>query len=301
LPLSYTWQVETNGGFVNLQNGGDISGVNTTTLTLNNATFDTEGRYRLAVTNASGSAFSVPATVAVLSSTPSILSAGDTVEAVGGTSPAAEMVEHVIDQDTAKYLNFGADGDQVPPYTGPAGFTVTPVLGSDVAGTIVTGLRVFTANDTPDRDPASYTLEGSNDGTTFTSIASGPLALPEERNAAGQVIDPLVLVVQEVRFANAVPYKSYRVLFPTVKNSAAANSFQVAEVQLLGTVATEAATRLSIARNTDGTLTITSTGAGTLQSTTALGTAWTDEGPVNGSVTVPAEGHAKFYRVNAQQ
>ena len=49
------------------------------------------------------------------------------------------------------------------------GFTVTPKMGA----TIVTALQLTTANDSPERDPASYLVEGSSDGTTFTTIASG--------------------------------------------------------------------------------------------------------------------------------
>lgn len=307
LPIAYAWQVETNGAFVNLSNGGNVSGANTPSLTLSAVALSNGARYRLAVTNSSGSSFSIPATLTVISTATSVTAPGDLIEAVGGTSPGAEGVEHVIDQDTAKYLNFGTDGDQNAPFAGPVGFVVTPTLGSDAAGTVVNAIRVYTANDAPERDPASFTIEGSNGGTNFTLIASGNLALPDARNNGGLTLDPIALADQEVHFANSTPYKSYRVLFQNVKNNTSANSVQLGEVELLGTVASSAATSVSIARNADGTLTISSSTAGTLQSTTALGgnggpaTVWTDEGPINGSVTVTPTGKAKFYRVLAQQ
>ena len=49
------------------------------------------------------------------------------------------------------------------------GFTVTPRVGLSV----VQCLTLTSANDAPERDPASYTLEGSYDGSNFTAIASG--------------------------------------------------------------------------------------------------------------------------------
>jgi hypothetical protein len=305
LPFTYAWQSGSGSNFVNLQNGTNFSGANSATLNIASATLANAGQYRLAITNVSGSTFSVPVTLTVLSATPSVLSPADTITGVGGTTPDAETVDHAIDQNTQKYLNFGTDGDQNPPFVGPAGFVVTPTLGADASGTVVTAIRIYTANDAPERDPASFTLEGSNNGTNFTTIASGALALPDARNASGATIDPLTQALQEVRFNNSIPYKSYRVLFPHVKNDATANSVQVGEVELLGTVATGSTTSVSINQNTDGTLTITSSAPGRLQSTTALvsggsGSAWTDEGAINGSVTVTPTGKAKFYRVLAQ-
>ncbi len=306
LPLNYTWQVGTNDTFVNLQNDANISGANTATLNINSAALANGAQYRLAVTNVSGSTFSLPATLAVRSATPSVLSPSDTITLIGGTTPDNETVDHAIDQNTQKYLNFG--NTNVPPYVGPQGFIITPSLGSDSFGTIVNVLRIYTANDAPERDPASFALEGSNDGTNFAPIASGDLALPDARNAAGATIDPLTQALQEVRFANSTPYKTYRLLFPHVKNDATANSVQVAEVELLGTVATAgtgATLTIASSGGTGASLTITSSVPGELQSTTALfpngTTAWTDEGPINGSKTVAATSQARFYRVLVQQ
>ena len=166
---------------------------------------------------------------------------GDPVELVNGVNdgdansgppPAAEGVEHAIDGVTQKYLNFLDLG---------SGFAVTPSLGP----TVVTGLRLFTANDAVERDPASYLLEGSTSGFggAWTLISTGALALPDGRNAGGSIaIDPAVHFNQTVLFANSAWYTSYRITFPTLKDAAAANSMQIAELQLLGTVIPEPST-----------------------------------------------------------
>ena len=146
-----------------------------------------------------------------------------------GAPPAAEGVERAIDGMTQKYLNFLDLG---------SGFAVAPSLGP----TVVTGLRLFTANDAAERDPGSYLLEGSTSGFggTWTLISSGALALPEGRNPGGNIpIDPATHYNQTVLFANSAWYTAYRITFPTLKDATAANSMQIAEVQLLGTVIPE--------------------------------------------------------------
>src|SRR6185295_11765628 len=85
---------------------------------------------------------------------------GDPIVATSNNSPGSEGVANAIDNGPTKYLNF----DRVN-----TGFTVTPRAGL----TIVSGLTLTSANDAPDRDPASYTLEGSYDGSTFVAISSG--------------------------------------------------------------------------------------------------------------------------------
>ncbi len=140
-----------------------------------------------------------------------------------GPPPAAEGVEHAIDDVTQKYLNFLDLG---------SGFIVTPSLGS----TVITGARFYPANDAIDRDPASYEIWGSTSGPNgdFTLIAAGDLDLPIDRNPGGQIAIDTSLFHQEVSFANNAAYTSYRVIFPTLRNAAAQNSMQIAEVELLG-------------------------------------------------------------------
>lgn len=144
-----------------------------------------------------------------------------------GPPPAAESVEHVIDNLGHKHLNFLDLG---------SGFIVTPQAGPSV----VVGLRLYTANDADVRDPASYELAGSNDdpgdpgAMTWTLVSEGQLELPLGRNTdKGATMDPDVHYNQLVEFANGTGYTSYRVIFPTLRDAGAANSMQIAEVDLL--------------------------------------------------------------------
>jgi len=160
-----------------------------------------------------------------------ILAPGDFIIAIDADgnsgSPAAEPVEEAIDGITAgggaKYLNSGREN---------SGFIVTPQFGSS----IVTSFQIWTANDVEARDPASWELYGTNDpivsvhhgdgmgGENWTLIASGSLSLPSERNVLG----PLVT------FANSTSYKSYKMIFPTVKDAASTTQMQIAEIQFFG-------------------------------------------------------------------
>jgi hypothetical protein len=118
-----------------------------------------------------------------------------------------------------KYLNFGEQG---------TGFIVTPSGGSSV----LQSFKIWTANDAAVRDPSSYELFGTNDaivsaensngvgGEVWSPISTGTLALPATRN----------IFAPTVSFANTTAYTSYKLIFPTVKDPAAANSMQISEV-----------------------------------------------------------------------
>lgn len=140
-----------------------------------------------------------------------VTQADDLIVPTSVNSPGGEDVTKAIDGDSqTKYLNF----DKLN-----AGFTVTPAAGTSV----VTGLRLTSANDAPDRDPTSYLLSGSNDGVGFAEIARGKIP-----SFAGR------FVAMTVTFTNTVAYRHFRLLFPTVRDPAAAVAVQIAEVELLG-------------------------------------------------------------------
>jgi hypothetical protein len=177
-------------------------------------------------------------------------------------SPAAERVPNAIDNNLlTKYLNFGNDTDTVAPFVGPVGFTLTSKAGASV----VTGIAFTSANDAPERDPAEYKLEGSNDGKTFTLISEGTVGKFSAR-----------FVRQVIRFANTAAYTTYRLSIPKVANDATANSMQVAEVELLGTITAPFPKITGPTWNTDGSLTVSWTGGGTLQAATAVTGPWQD-------------------------
>ena len=68
LPLSYQWQVGTNGVYVNLTDGGRVVGSQTATLTINNVALTDPTNFIIVVTNVSGSVTSSPASLTVLAS-----------------------------------------------------------------------------------------------------------------------------------------------------------------------------------------------------------------------------------------
>jgi hypothetical protein len=139
-----------------------------------------------------------------------VLARGDTIVASSTNSPAAEKALNVLDNDpTTKYLNF----DKLN-----TGFTVTPARTSTVRGIALTS-----ANDAVERDPTSFEVWGSVDGTSFTKIGSGTVPTFPER-----------FIRREVYFDNTVAYSVYKVVFPTVANASSANSMQIADVELLG-------------------------------------------------------------------
>jgi len=139
-----------------------------------------------------------------------------------GDWPGGEYPALAIDNDiTTKFLHFGGE-------TGPTGFVVAPAVGS----TLVTGLTLTTANDSPNRDPASFEIYGSNDGIDgpFELIASGDIVDFIDVNEYPRFTENVTPII----FENTAVYTHYRVMFPTIRDAANANSMQIAEVELLG-------------------------------------------------------------------
>jgi hypothetical protein len=137
---------------------------------------------------------------------------GDPIVPTSNNSPGSEGVANAIDNQPTKYLNF----DRVN-----TGFTVTPRVGLS----IVQGLTLTSANDAPDRDPGTYTLEGSYDGVNFTSISSGSVPTYTARFQKKTIL-----------FDNSTPYLIYRLIFPTTQGNSTC-CMQVSEVELLGSLA----------------------------------------------------------------
>lgn len=153
-----------------------------------------------------------------------VLQASDPIIASSSNSPGSEGVKNAIDGQPTKYLNFDS---RTPAPIKPSGFVVTPKVGP----TRVTGMTIQAANDAPERDPKTVTLEGSNDDTV-TSFSEGNWTLITTVNADTFAAR---FATQTFSFANTKPYKHYRW---TVTATATDNGccMQVAEVGLLGTV-----------------------------------------------------------------
>jgi hypothetical protein len=123
---------------------------------------------------------------------------------------------------TTKYLNFGKE---------QTGFITTPMFGSS----IVQSFQLRAANDAAARDPLTYELYGTNDPITSTNnsfgdqenwslISSGDTGLATDpgRHLTGTIEDIV---------GNTTAYSSYKMIFPTIRDTAMANSMQVADVQ----------------------------------------------------------------------
>jgi hypothetical protein len=126
-------------------------------------------------------------------------------------SPGGEGPNNAFDNNpNTKYLNFDKKN---------AGVTVQLNTGK-----VVTGFTVTTANDFSGRDPTSYKLYGSNDGSTWTLIKQDSLALSDNRFTTSSTIS----------VANTTAYAYYFMLFPTTKAGEGCgldcNSMQIAEI-----------------------------------------------------------------------
>ena len=100
---------------------------------------------------------------------PNVLQPTDAIIASSPNEPGSEGVKNAIDGTQSKYLNFDSAANSGK----TSGFAVTPAVGA----TWVTGLAMQSANDAPERDPLTVTIEGSNDDVadytvgTWTMIA----------------------------------------------------------------------------------------------------------------------------------
>lgn len=129
-----------------------------------------------------------------------------------------------------------------------AGLIVTPAT----AGTVVNSMTVTSGNDSPERDPVSYQLYGTNAAVTsvnndpgtaeaWTLISSGSTGLAPNtavataRNTTGSLVS----------FANTTAYNSYKIVFTalrsandnifnpvTLANGATPNGIQLSEIRL---------------------------------------------------------------------
>ena len=97
-------------------------------------------------------------------------------------------------------------------------------------GQVVKGIRFYTANDRPDRDPQFYFLEGTNDDpalgpAAWFQIRAETLSLPAGRNVGGNVpVNPATHFNQTFNFFNDKSFKFYRIIFSSVQNSAISES-----------------------------------------------------------------------------
>lgn len=139
-------------------------------------------------------------------------------------SPLGEEVDKIIDGTTAtKFLDFELlDG---------MGFTVE--LGFSA---IATQIEIWTANDFPERDPMNFEVLGSNDGSTFVSVATGTLDCIADR-----------FFSRILNLDNTIDFQYYQINFTDAcdpSGGAGIPSIQLSEVQLYGEILAVADTAL---------------------------------------------------------
>ena len=205
-----------------------------------------------------------------------VLSVNDAIRPTSYNSPGAEGVANVLDVKSAtKYLNF----DKLN-----TGIIVIPAAGTSV----LSGIGLTSANDAPERDPASFLVEGSNDLTTWTKVADGAVAKFSAR-----------FTRQQIDFSNTAAFAAYRVTFPTVANATSANSMQIADIELIGSL-TGANANLKFPANKVATSLaagkLTLTYVGVLQSSTTINGKFADVANSKSPFVVTPSAAAVFYR-----
>ena len=180
-----------------------------------------------------------PSIISLLRSNDPIVAIYDT--AAGGSTGGSDSVySHIlserapsaIDRDlNTKYLNHGLNGlESFSSYDRglDTGFFIAPTIH---VGTIAVGFRFGVANDAPQRDPLTITLEGTNStalntGSVWTLIYSGPTGIDLDPNT------PRLTYGALQNFSNSIAYKSYRLLVTTKRGYE--NSVQYSEFELWG-------------------------------------------------------------------
>lgn len=147
---------------------------------------------------------------------------GDPLLVSSLNSPEFEEVDNVIDNSPAKWLNQDAGTSTA---SLPVGFVVTPSVGS----TRVTGMRLLSANDFWDRDPATIVLEGSNDETLSSFDEGNWTEIVRLENIAEW---PGRFRYQTFSFPNSENYLHYRWTVLETQGPSTC-CFQIAEVELL--------------------------------------------------------------------
>jgi hypothetical protein len=151
-------------------------------------------------------------------------------------SNANEQPPCAIDSNTlTKYLNFGGtdcSGCTVYQPGIGTGYFVTPSISN---ATVARALFFATANDSPNRDPITVTLEGSNattdaqlhQGSSWTLIYNGSTGI------SSTVSIGRVTYAAQQTFLNLKVFASYRLLVTSQRDNDSA--VQYSEAQIFGT------------------------------------------------------------------
>ena len=163
-------------------------------------------------------------------------SAGQSTGASNGVySGASETPDKAIDGNlSTKYLNYGYRGSSANHSYNPGagtGFYVIPTISN---ASVATAIRFATANDDPDRDPLTITLEGSNAtivadlnlGSSWTLIYNGSTGIHPT------IAPSRLTYLSPQNFSNTIAFRSYRLLVTLQRNIS--DAVQYAESDILG-------------------------------------------------------------------
>ncbi|MBN1412723.1 MAG: right-handed parallel beta-helix repeat-containing protein [Spirochaetales bacterium] len=180
------------------------------------------------------------------------LTEGGTSSAQYDDSPSAERYPNVFDNSSAtKYLTFHASGWVQYQFSGNSAYAVNRYT-------------VTSANDAEERDPLSWTLSGSNDGSGFTTVDT----------RSGQDFANR-FQTNTYSISNTTAFRYYRITM----NNNSGTILQVAEVQLFGETGSTAAP------TTANTATSTAVSTSTSSPTTA---ATSTPSPTTANTSTPA-------------
>jgi hypothetical protein len=288
--LTYQWY----RGSTALSDGGNIAGASTSALSISPTTWNDAADYNVVVMHSSGNLTTAPVHLTIVSTLTDVTQPGDPISAFGdasagfwgGNANPALAINEIFDNYQNGGHGFSAAAG-FPPFLGPVGVIVTQSVAQ-----LVVGIRIYTSNGDPERDPADVELFGSNDGITWTPMLSSALNLPLARTSAANAVEPIHNPMQEILFDNQISYTNFMVQFTHTKNDNAANSLQIGELELLG------GTALTAHHNPDGTLTLTWP-TGTLLEATSLSGPWQTNTGSSPLIVTPT-GPQKFYKIIVQ-
>ena len=132
-------------------------------------------------------------------------------------------------QSATKYTNFGSCTPSQWGYTcgEKTGLYLTPIRGLSCLQSV----RFCTANDIPERDPLTITIEGSNQTSSELTLGSSWTLI--YNGSSGLDTDPGRQVYGQIQhISNYAWYRSYRIL--ATKQRGYHSSIQYAEIELKG-------------------------------------------------------------------
>ena len=140
-----------------------------------------------------------------------------TITAQGQNAAGGEVAANAFDDNTAtKWLDFATNN----PATRASWIQYQYTNGAEC---VVTQYTVSSANDSPERDPRDWRLQGSNDGTNWTTLDT----------RTGQVFANRK-ETQTYSFTNTSAYNIHRFQIDSVSNPSTANSVQLSELEFIG-------------------------------------------------------------------